>query len=67
MVRWRVRHPVMGGVGMWLAIKLAALAAVFVLFAGSESGRPGSVDAVAGETAAHSAFGSNPVRLDFRH
>lgn len=56
----------MGGVGMWLAIKLAALAAVFVLFADSESGGPGSRDAAAGETAAHSAFGSNPVRLDFR-
>lgn len=60
-----MRSPVLGGIGMWLTIKVAALAAVFLLFSGSEPGSPGSTELASAE-AALSTFGSDPVRLDYR-
>lgn len=61
-VKVMLRHPLIGGIGVWLAIKVAALAAIFLLFFGPHYG-PEAADEKAAQALLKS-LNSETVRIE---
>lgn len=58
-----LRQPLACGVGLWLAIKVAALTAIFLLFFGPNAGQERTADG-AGHAFIEPVY-QDPVRIEF--